>query len=66
MRRSQYIVQDKIWGLWFEDEKAPVILNSVNKLDAKYALQLDIIYEDQRFNYEGKYLQVYFWNSTLP
>jgi len=66
MRRSQYIVQDKIWGLWFEDEKSPVILNSVNKLDAKYHLQLDIIYEDARFNYEGKYQQVYFWNSTIP
>jgi hypothetical protein len=66
MRRSQYIVQDKIWGLWFEDEKAPLILNNVNKLDAKFNFQLDIIYEDARFTYGGKYRYVYFWNSTIP
>jgi hypothetical protein len=66
MRRSQYIAQDKIWGLWLEDEKAPMILSSVDKLDAKYPLRLDIIYEDAKFNYQGKYQQVYFWNSTIP
>ena len=66
MRRNQYIVQDKIWGLWYEDDKATLILNNTNKLDARYNLQLDIVYEDSRFDYKGKYSQVYFWNSTIP
>jgi hypothetical protein len=66
MRRSQYIVQDKIWGLWFEDEKASLILTNVNKLDAKFNFQLDIVYEDARFTYGGKYRYVYFWNSSIP
>jgi hypothetical protein len=66
MRRSNYIVQDKIWGLWFEDDKAPMVLDSVNKLDAKLVLRLDINYEDVKFNYTGKFSLVYFWNSTTP
>jgi hypothetical protein len=66
MRRSDYIDADKIWGLWPEDEKAPLILNNTDKLDERYYLKLDIIYDDPRFNYKGKYSQIYFWNSTIP
>jgi hypothetical protein len=66
MRRSQYIIQDLIWGLWQEDEKAPLILHNVNWLEERSNLQFDIIYEDSRFNYRDKYSTVYFWNSTLP
>jgi hypothetical protein len=58
-------VEDKIWGLWSSDEKAPLIWGNMNKLIAKYGLKLDIIYDDVRFNYEEKYSEVYFWNSTI-
>ena len=28
-------------------------------------LKLDIIYDDPQFNYEEKYSQIYYWNSTI-
>ena len=65
MRRNQYITQDKIWGLWVEDDKAPLILDNTNKLLSKYNLALDIIYDDARFKPAEKYSKVYYWNSTI-
>jgi hypothetical protein len=56
---------DKIWGFWPTDEKAPIIGASVSKLLQKYDLKLDIIYDDPRFNYTEKYTKVYYWNSTI-
>ncbi len=57
--------EDKIWGLWPPDSKAPKIWSNMNKLIEKYGLKLDIIYDDPKFNFEGKYAKIYFWNSTL-
>ena len=57
-------IDDKIWGLWPADEKAPLIWENMNKLITKYDLKLDIIYDDPRFNFTEKYLKVYFWNAT--
>jgi hypothetical protein len=65
MRRSPYITHDAIWGLWPEDDKAPVILNVANVLADKYGLHLDIVYDDPNYNYTAMYSQVYYWNSTL-
>jgi hypothetical protein len=65
MRRNEYITQDRIWGLWAEDEKAPLILDNANKLLGEYGLKLDIIYEDTRLDNKGSYSKVYFWNTTL-
>lgn len=65
MRRTAYITQDKIWGLWPEDEKAPFILSNMNKLLNKYGLNLDIIYNDERFDSKSKYSKVYSWNSII-
>ena len=65
MRRNEYITQDRIWGLWPEDEKATLILDNANKLLSGYGLSLDIIYDDSRFDYKGDYAKVYFWNSTI-
>lgn len=56
---------DRIWGLWNADEKAPLIWENVNKLIAKYGLKLDIIYDDSRFNYKEKYAKLYFWNAAI-
>jgi hypothetical protein len=66
MRRNQYITSDRIWGLWPEDDKAPMILENANKLIGQYGLKLDIVYEDENFSVQGKYSTVYFWNSTIP
>lgn len=65
MRRNEHISMDRIWGLWNEDEKTPIILDNTNKLVSQYGLKLDIIFEDERFSYADKYAEVYFWNSTV-
>lgn len=64
-RRSENIVEDRIWGFWPEDEKTPIIGENMKKLLGKYGLRLDIIYDDPRFNYREKYSAIYFWNSTI-
>ncbi len=58
-------VADHMWGLWPADEKAPVIWENMNKLIAKYGLELDIVYDDDRFNVNAKYSKVYNWNATI-
>jgi hypothetical protein len=58
-------VADNMWGLWPADEKAPVIWENMNKLIQKYGLELDIVYDDARFNVGEKYSKVYFWNATI-
>lgn len=37
----------------------------MNKLIEKYGLELDIVYDDDRFNVGEKYFKVYFWNATI-
>jgi hypothetical protein len=56
---------DNIWGLWHADEKAPLIWENLNKLVQKYGLELDIVYDDERFKIGEKYSEVYFWNATI-
>jgi hypothetical protein len=58
-------IDDKIWGIWPADEKASSIWENMNKLVTKYGLELDIIYDDSRFNYKEKYSKVYLWNATI-
>jgi len=64
MRRNDYVVNDYIWGIWPEDEKAPQILNNVEWLEARRGLQYDIVYEDPRFDYTKMYSKVIYWNAT--
>jgi hypothetical protein len=66
MRRSAYITEDPIWGIWPEDNKAPQILKNVKWIETHYNLQYDIIYEDPQFNYQNLYQQIIYWNTTLP
>ena len=56
---------DKIWGFWPPDDLSPLIWDNMNKLITKYGLKLDVIYDDTQFNFEEKYSQIYFWNSTI-
>jgi hypothetical protein len=58
-------IDDKIWGLWPADDKAPVIWNNLNTLTEKYGLKLDVIYDDPQFNIQQNYSQHYYWNSTI-
>jgi hypothetical protein len=58
-------VDDNIWGVWEPDDKAPLIWENMNKLIQRYGLKLDIIYDDPQFNYQEKYSQIYYWNSTI-
>ncbi len=55
---------DWIWGLWHADD-TQVIWEKMNKLTNKHGLDLDIVYDDARFNVEEKYSTVYFWNATI-
>ncbi|MDR0797378.1 MAG: hypothetical protein LBE70_01460 [Nitrososphaerota archaeon] len=66
MRRSTYIHEDLIWGIWSEDDKAPQILRNVQWLETYYNLQYDIIYENPEKNYQHIYKQTIHWNTTLP
>jgi hypothetical protein len=58
-------LDNNIWGVWPPDDKAPLIWDNMNKLLDRYGLKLDIIYDDPQFNYEEKYAQIYYWNSTI-
>jgi hypothetical protein len=58
-------LDDKIWGIWDADAKAPIIWENVNKLETKYSLKLDIIYDDPTYNPEEKYCQIYPWNTIV-
>ncbi len=64
-RRTMDFVEDRIWGFWPEDEDTIIIGRNMNRLLSKYALKLDIIYDDPQFNYEEKYSEIYLWNSTI-
>ncbi len=56
---------DKIWlPKWGPDEVSPIIWENMNKLIEKYGLNLDIVYDDSRFNYQD-YHELYLWNATI-
>ena len=57
--------EDNIWGLWSADEKASLIWENLNKLTNRYDLELNIMYDDVRFNAGEKYFKMYFWNATI-
>jgi hypothetical protein len=56
--------EDKIWGLWPADNQSQIIWEKMNTLIEKYDLQLDIVYDDPRFNYEN-YIEIYYYNTTI-
>lgn len=59
-------IDDRIWGIWPADEKAPIIWSNTQKLLAQYGLNLDIVYDDPAYPFQGKYSEVYIWNQSLP
>jgi hypothetical protein len=55
---------DSIWGLWPADNLSSVIWNKMNILGERYGFQLDIVYDESRYNF-SQYSKVYYWNSSL-
>jgi hypothetical protein len=55
---------DKIWGLWPPDNISSIIWNNMNHLIKTCGLRLDIIYNDAKFSFEGKYSKIIEWNSS--
>lgn len=56
---------DKIWGIWDADEKSELIWDNLIWLERRYGLELDIIYDDPRFDIKSNYQYIIPWNSTL-
>ena len=65
MRRTQYVIEERIWGFWPEDENVQLIGQNMKKLISEHGLALEIIYDDPQFSFEDKYAQVFFWNDTI-
>ncbi len=57
-------LEDPIWGVWKPDSTSDQIWNISHRLLSQYGLNLDMIYDDQQFPFQGKYQQVYYWNQT--
>jgi hypothetical protein len=66
MRRSTYITEDKIWGIFPEDAKSSQILHNVEWMESHSNLQFDIVYDYPQYDYGKMYSSVIYWNSTLP
>jgi hypothetical protein len=58
-------LDDKIWGIWDADEKTQIIWENLNKIETKYGLKLDIIYNDPKYNVKKEYYLIYHWNVTI-
>jgi len=56
--------EDNIWGLWPADDRAPNIWSKMNQLINENGLKLDIIYDDQQFDYAQKYQTIHYWQKT--
>jgi hypothetical protein len=55
---------DRIWGMWGPDERAPQIWEISRKLLSEYDLRLDIVYDDPNMTVTGQYPKIYYWNQT--
>lgn len=56
--------EDNIWGLWPADDMAPNIWYKMFQLINKHGSKLDIIYDDQQFDYTQKYQIIHYWQET--
>ena len=55
---------DKVWGLWENDELALTICEDLGALLEEYGSKLDVIYDDG-LELDDTYKQYFFWNGTV-
>ncbi len=56
--------EDKIWGVWENDELSLEISENLGALLEEYGSKLDIIYDDG-LKLDNTYKQYFFWNGTI-
>ena len=56
--------EDKVWGLWENDELSLEVSENLGALLEKYGSKLDIIYDDG-LKLDNTYKQYFFWNGTI-
>jgi hypothetical protein len=54
---------DKVWGLWENDELASLIHEDLTILLEEYGTKLDVVYDDE-LDLDETYAQYFFWNGT--
>jgi hypothetical protein len=62
--RNQRISNDKIWGIWSQNDTSQQVWTQMQSKLAQYGSKLDIVYEDSAYPVAWKYPQVYYWNQT--
>ena len=55
---------DKVWGLWENDELSSKVSEDLGLLLEEYGSKLDVIYDDG-LELDGTYKQYFFWNGTI-
>jgi hypothetical protein len=56
--------EDKVWGLWENDELSLEVSENLGALLEEYGSKLDIIYDDG-LKLDNTYKQYFFWNGTI-
>lgn len=56
--------EDIIWGFWPADNLSPIIWEKMDHLINKHGFDLDIIYDDEQYDFKQKYQTIYYWNGT--
>ena len=56
--------EDKVWGLWENDELYLKVSEDLGVLLEKYGYKLDVIYDDG-LKLDDAYRQYFFWNGTI-
>ena len=54
---------DKVWGLWENDELSSKVSEDLGVLLEEYGYKLDVIYDDG-LELDDTYKQYFFWNGT--
>ena len=54
---------DKVWGLWENDELSSKVSEDLGVLLEEYGSKLDVIYDDG-LKLDDTYKQYFFWNGT--
>jgi hypothetical protein len=64
MRSFRGGLDDRIWGIWSQNETSQQAWSVMQSKLAEYGEKLDIVYEDSAFPVAGRYPQVDYWNQV--